>query len=408
MCAILIPLFGLQASNTFWQPHERWILSGGGAYLGSLLLSISLLMASGISILTPIILRRFGYSLVIGINYAMVCVFVCSHLYPSVYILLPAYIIWGLSHSPAWISKTALLVHYGSKLSCSHYDCPIMTSSQQQKQSINETPIDEHRLFCNRDQQIRRLVRWFHLAKDLGIIIGALITSLLLSTKSTIPAKDINYFQIDSATSNSTTISDTLNVSSTSSVDSSFSPLSLSTSSSPSSPTAVSSNYFLSSGSWWYSIERSALIWSSSTQNLHQSPSLLTNDKDARDYRLDEHGVRICGADMCPIWINFRLDDSGNNSNNNSKQQFYQITSQPGKPSISFFKVNHTLLILIYLIFALSSLLMTIASGKIHANFRRSQHVKHLHHNLLYIGPLAFFVGTEQAYILSDFLRVSH
>uniref|UniRef100_A0A1B0BFV0 Protein unc-93 homolog A n=1 Tax=Glossina palpalis gambiensis TaxID=67801 RepID=A0A1B0BFV0_9MUSC len=333
ICAILLPIFGLQGSNSIWHHREQWLQVGPN--IGSLLLSVCMLVSAGICLITPKLIRKFGYTVLIGVNYATICAFLMCHLYPSIYTLLPAYICLGLTHSPAWVSKIAVVVHYGSKLSCSQHECTLMPV-------LAVDAWEEHKLFCSRDQKVRRLARWFQIAKDLGIIFGAVISSVILS-----------------CTSNDWNCLDTKQIESLISTGS------------------IQSNRSASRGiaawqGWPYST--STIVW-------NQQPGY-SNEY----YILNEHGTRICGADQCPIW-HFDI-------NQTLYTPFIKESARAGG----------SILIIIYLILAAISLLLTILMGKIQATFRHER-LKGITDSLLFAGPLAYFVGTEQGYILSDFLR---
>uniref|UniRef100_A0A1B0G579 Uncharacterized protein n=1 Tax=Glossina morsitans morsitans TaxID=37546 RepID=A0A1B0G579_GLOMM len=333
ICAILLPIFGLQGSNSIWHHREQWLQVGPN--IGSLLLSVCMLVSAGICLITPKLIRKFGYTVLIGVNYASICVFLMCHLYPSIYTLLPAYIGLGLTHSPAWVSKIAVVVHYGSKLSCSQHECTLMPV-------LAVDAWEEHKLFCSRDQKVRRLARWFQIAKDLGIIVGAAISSVILS-----------------CTSNDWNCLDTKQIESLISTGS------------------IHSNRSTSRGmaawqGWPYST--STIVW-------NQQPGY-SNEY----YILDEHGARICGADQCPMW-HFDINQT----------LYTPFIKESGR-------AGGSILIIIYLILAAISLLLTILMGKIQATFRHER-LKGITDSLLFAGPLAYFVGTEQGYILSDFLR---
>ncbi|XP_061389912.1 protein unc-93 homolog A [Musca vetustissima] len=316
MCAVLVPIFALQGSNSVWHHREQWLQIGPN--IGSLLLSICLFISAGMSLVTPKLIRKFGYTVLMGVNSVAVCLFLICHLYPSIYTLLPAYMILGLTHSPSWISKIAVVVHFGSKLSCSQHECTLMSSHALDSW-------EEHKLSCNRDQKVRRLGRWFQASKDIGIILGAIIASMVLSCTSpnnTLPQAQAVQFYI------------------------------------PSTP------YVWSRGSPYKS----------------------------EYYNLDEHGSRICGADMCPLW---QFDAAAEDDEINETIFSPFIREKP--------RAGSSTLIGIYLIFALISIILLVLAGKVHATFRHER-IKGMTDTLLFAGPLAYFIGTEQAYILSDFL----
>ncbi|XP_046803468.1 uncharacterized protein LOC111685935 isoform X1 [Lucilia cuprina] len=350
-CAVLVPIFGLQGSNSVWHHREEWLQVGPN--IGSLLLSVGLLISACMCLVTPKLIHKFGYSLLMGANYVAVCLFLLCHLYPSIYTLLPAYILFGLSHSPSFISKIAVVVHYGSKLSCSQHECTLLSSHALDSW-------EEHKLFCNRDQKVRRLARWFHASKDFGIIIGAIIASLVLSCTSS----DWNCPGANTKLPATTTTTTT--------TESSIAKLLLPATNS-SAPLAAAFQSFIPSTPY---------VWNH------------LNGFKNEFYNLDEHGNRICGADMCPLWHSDLQAESYAAGNETIYSNF--INEKPREGSFT--------LIVIYLVFATVALVFSVLVGKIHATFRHER-IKGITDTLLFAGPLAYFIGTEQAYILSDFLR---
>lgn len=349
MCAVIVPIFGLQASNSVWHHREQWLQVGPN--IGSLLLSLCQLISAGMSLVTPRLIRKFGYSILMGANYVAVCLFLICHLYPSIYTLLPAYVLLGVTHSPSWISKIALVVHYGSKLSCSQHECTLMSTH-----AIDSW--EEHKISCNRDQKVRRLGRWFQASKDFGIILGAVLASLILSCTS----RDWNC-------SNQPKLSITTPATTTTTEMKLMVP-----------PVNESVPRMDAVQSY---VPSTPYVWN------HMSGYL------SEYYNLDEHGNRICGADMCPLW-HYDLSSEDDGSNETMFSPFIREKTRAGA----------TTLIAIYLVLALISVILTILAGKVQATFRHDR-IKGMTDTLLFAGPLAYFIGTEQAYIIGDFLRVS-
>ncbi|XP_019893944.1 uncharacterized protein LOC101899492 [Musca domestica] len=356
MCAVLVPIFGLQGSNSVWHHREQWLQVGPN--IGSLLLSICLFISAGMSLVTPKLIRKFGYTILMGVNYVAVCLFLICHLYPSIYTLLPAYIILGITHSPSWISKIAVVVHFGSKLSCSQHECTLMSSHALDSW-------EEHKLSCNRDQKVRRLGRWIQASKDIGIILGAIIASMVLSCTS----RDWNCLGhtkpiTTTPATTSTTTTTTVTPSTTETAPVSAVP-------NNTSPHAQAVQFYIPSTPY---------VWS------RGSPY------KSEYYNLDEHGSRICGADMCPLW---QYDAAAEDDEINETIFSPFIREKP--------RAGSSTLIGIYLIFALISVILLVLAGKVQATFRHER-IKGMTDTLLFAGPLAYFIGTEQAYILSDFL----
>ncbi|XP_075157030.1 uncharacterized protein LOC142230263 [Haematobia irritans] len=357
LCAVLVPLFGLQGSNAVWHHREQWLQVGPN--IGSLFLSVCFFISSGMCLVTPKLIRKFGYTILMGVNSVAVCLFLLCHLYPSIYTLLPAYILLGVTHSPSWISKIAVVVHFGSKLSCSQHECTLLSTHALDSW-------EEHKLSCNRDQKVRRLARWFQASKDFGIIVGAIIASMVLSCTS----RDWNclgYSKPPMTTTTTTPPQTSISPPENTSVVVTHPPTNITD------PRVEAVQFYIPSTPYVFS---------------HRSIYM------SEYYNLDEHGNRICGADMCPLW-QFDAATTAENAEINETIFSPFIREKP--------RAGSSMLIGVYLIFALISVILIVLAGKIHSTFRH-EHIKGMTDTLLFAGPLAYFIGTEQAYILSDFL----
>lgn len=341
MCAVLLPVMALQGSSSLWHHREQWLQIGPN--IGSLLLSALFLLAAGMSLPSTRLIRRFGYAPLLVGNCLAVTLFLLSHLYASIYTLLPAYLLLGFTLSASNSCKAALIVHYGGRLSCSqHSECSTLVAAQQAltQQTGSDALHEEHKMFCNRDQKVRRLARWFRAAQDIGIIVGASLASLLLACN----AND----------------------------------------------------------------------WSCSSSGSDWNATAPTNWPQPEDfYGRNEHGERICGADMCPLpeaaalpWIT----TNNNNNNNNSRSiftDFIENGSRGGGQSMLW----------LYVLLSLVALLLSLLQGRQvgttggrqdrerDRDRDRDRTAKDVTETLLFAGPLSYFVGTEQGYMLGDFLR---
>ncbi|XP_036227183.2 protein unc-93 homolog A [Bactrocera oleae] len=345
ICGVLLPLFALQGSNSVWHQREQWVHVGPN--IGSLLLSGCFLISAVMCLFTKRLIQKFGYTTVIGASYVAASIFLLCHLFPSIFTLLPAYILLGVTYSPSWISKIALVVHFGSKLSCSQHECMLSSSH-------TTDVIDEHKLFCNRDQKVRRLARWFQVAQDLGIILGTLLASLTLACSSS----DWNCFDSSETVSMDTQAT------------------------------------LLPSENLTENIVKAVALRSHSYSMTGFLPNIPGYFDDF--YYHNEHGERICGADMCPVWHQDNtFDDTSNGTNETIYTQFINERSTGGGIT----------LISTYLLFTLAAAALSFFGGRIQGTFRRDVHIKGVTDTLLFAGPMAYFVGTEQAYMLGDFLR---
>ncbi|XP_055856408.1 uncharacterized protein LOC129919526 [Episyrphus balteatus] len=335
ICAILLPLIGLQSSNSVWHHSEQWV--NVGPNIGSILLSISFIISTGMCFFTARLIKKKGFVVLIASSYIGMCLFLLGHLCSSIYTLLPAYVILGLTLGPAWVGKIALVVHFASRLSCSQHDCALTAAVDN---------IDDHKIFCNREQKVRRFARWFQASQDIGIIIGAILASLVLACSST----NWDCFNFSFTPSEDLIATTTTTVKTLTQLNNTTEALPI--------PVVLTTNNF------YYLFDEM--------------------------YNHNEHGERICGADMCPVWNT--LDDDDDND------------TKPYSHFVSEKRIGGVTLILIYLVFAIGALLLTLFAGKFECTLRRTR-VKGVTDTLLFAGPMAYFIGTEQAYMLGDFTR---
>lgn len=328
MCAVLLPVMALQGSSSVWHHREQWLQIGPN--IGSLLLSTLFLLAAGMSLPSTRLIRRFGYTPLLVGNCLAVTLFLLSHLYASIYTLLPAYLLLGFTLSASNSCKSALIVHYGGRLSCSQHECSALGAAQTLTQTPSDALHEEHKMFCNRDQKVRRLARWFRAAQDLGMILGALLASLLLACN----AND----------------------------------------------------------------------WSCSSGGNEWNTTLPTNWPQSEDfYDRNEHGERICGADMCPLQETAALPwfgSIGSDDSNNSRSIFAGFIESGAR-------AGGQSLLWVYVLLSLIALLVSLLQGRqvSATGGRQERAAKDVTETLLFAGPMAYFVGTEQGYMLGDFLR---
>ncbi|KAH8386915.1 hypothetical protein KR093_003461 [Drosophila rubida] len=336
MSAVLLPVMALQGSSAVWHHREQWLRIGPN--IGSLLLSALFLLAAAMCLPSTRLIRRYGYTPLLAANCVAVTLFLLSHLYASIYTLLPAYLLLGLTLSAANSCKAALIVHYGGRLSCSQHECAFGAT-----QTLTATPAEalheEHKMFCNRDQKVRRLARWFRASQDIGLIAGALLASLLLACNA---------------------------------------------------------------NDWSCSAASEELLQESNA-------TLPTNLPQFEDfYNRNEHGERICGADMCPLhhtqlsWTATQLNGGNENGSSGSGASsiyagFIESSSRAGGQALLW----------LYVLLSLVALLLSLIQGRqgLATSGRQERAAKDVSDTLLFAGPLAYFVGTEQSYMLGDFLR---
>lgn len=168
-----------QASNSMWFHQESWVLRKIGPNVGPLLLSFCCLTSSATCLLTTRLIKKFGYLHLIIAHYTILCIFLLVHLYPTIWLLLLGYFLLGMTLGPTWICKWNLVVLFASRISCGQHECPPATAM------MNESGDEFPKGFCSRNERVRRLARLFHAAQDIGILLGALIASIIISCAAT-------------------------------------------------------------------------------------------------------------------------------------------------------------------------------------------------------------------------------
>lgn len=402
----------VQASNSMWFHQESWLLRKIGPNIGPLLLSFCCLVTSGTCLLTPRLVKRFGYLRLIITHYSILCIFLLIHLYPTIWLLLPAYAMLGLTLGPTWICKWNLVVHFASRISCGQHECPTATAMMNESGGM-----DEHKGFCNRNERVRRLARWFHAVQDIGIVFGALIASIVISCAATesncILTQHLFKFNRQNSSSNSVTIENfrvnTLNdthrgidtsflsrisllpnkfkaptiASGLADVSTTAMPIISSTSTSSSSTSSSSS----SSLTPQQATTESNTFGGLSLLKYYQE-SFFRQQNELLDslFNTNERGVRICGAGSCPTW-NLAFENNGTED-------------------YSWFTFSGTIpMTLMYVALAVIALFLTCLSQQVDNTFKYDN-FKGITDTLLLACPMAYFIGTEQAYVIGGFTRV--
>ena len=129
---------------------------------------------------------------------------------------------------------------------------------------------------------------------------------------------------------------------------------------------------------------------------------------DTLMYNTNEHGERICGAGSCPVRMyryysasqTLYSDNIQNSSNSGSGGDIEMGQSWMGGHSGSM------PLIIIYIVLAIIALTLTYLSHPMDNTFK-FESIKGMTDTLMFAGPMAFFIGTEQGYVLGDFTKVS-
>lgn len=374
-CGVLLPFFGLQASNSIWFHQETWLLRLIGPNVGPLLISICCFITSGMCLLTNRIIRKIDFITIIAIHYVILCLFLLAHLYPVVWVLLPVYILFGASLGPAWICKWNLVVFFASRISCGLHECSNLPTHQTEVNSntLNTSAnaiSDDIKGFCNRSQRIRRLARCFHAIQDIGICLGSLIASIIISCA----AIDSNCFLRNNFLN--------FNVVNNSSHNYQINLKNIST-------TTVYSQRTLPYDSNQNAFDSLHTFSTIHYDNINED-SIFDQQDELQDslFNRNEHGIRICGIGSCPIW--------------NEK-----IYSTNNTIEYDWFTYNGTIpMTIFYLLLTIIALILTCLSQHVD-NTMKNENYKGIRDTLIFAGPMAYFVGTEQAYVLGGFTRVS-
>lgn len=105
-------------------------------------------------------------------------------------------------------------------------------------------------------------------------------------------------------------------------------------------------------------------------------------------FQTNDYGERICGSHLCPVW-------DRNIPINSSTMNTLSIQSYTGTIPLMG----------LYLICGVFALTVTGLTTDIEHNVKFDS-IRKMSDTLLFAGPMAYFVGTEQAYMLADFMKV--
>lgn len=348
-----------------------------GPNIGALLLSICCLTTSAMCFLTTRLIKRFGYVNLIASHYVVLCVFLLAHFYPAIWLLLPAYIILGLTLGPAWVCKWNLVVFFASRVSCGQHECNNTTVGEN---------TDDHKVFCNREERVRRLARWFHGIQDIGIFIGAVLASIIIScAASENGCFHTNIFFTAGTKANATdteqTSINTLNV-----TNNGIDYNSLSRTIIMNADNLIDEQPTIANG-----LDTAAKSATSSFNFYEFYQNALFQQRDEllnSMFNQNERGMRICGSGSCPSWD-------------------FETIEVNATEEYNWFRYSDTVPItVIYLMFGIAALTLACLSQPVD-NTLKYENKKSITDTLLLAGPMAYFIGTEQGYVLGDFTRVS-
>lgn len=356
-----------QASNSMWSQQEPWLVRVLGPNIGPLLLSICCLTSCATSLLTTRIVDRFGYMALLITHYAMLCILLLCHLYPTIWLLLPAYILLGLTQGPAWTCKLNLVVFYANRITCGQHEC---------NSSMYADPN-----YCNRTERIRRLARWFHAIQDIGIMLGALIASILITCDASDTDCINTKFIFDDLFGGTAVRSVVGNHSIEPLVNDSMNNL----------VNGMENSVLIASGGDRLQLEQQPHPLQTIGFNLYElyQNALFRDELLNSMYDTNERGGRICGSDACPAWRFEKVDVNGTDTD------------------VLLLQTSDTMpLTMVYLLFGIVALCFTCISQQVD-NTLRFEMKRPVRNTLMWAGPMAYFIGTEQGYVLGDFTRVS-
>lgn len=390
-----------------WFHQESWLLRKIGPNVGPLLLSLCCFIASGMCLLTVRLVKRFGYLHLIIAHYVILCIFLLIHLYPTIWLLVPAYGVLGLTLGPTWICKWNLVVLFASRISCGQHECP--TATALMNESCGGT--DEHKGFCNRNERVRRLARWFHAVQDIGILIGALIASIIISCAATESNciltqqffklnrdNSSNSSSTSSSHTNSTTVDNfrmnTLNDTPRGIDISHLSRISFlpnkSKTTTDMNDVKDTTDVNATPMSMTHTTTESITLGNSLSLLKYYQDSFFSQHNDLLDslFNTNERGVRICGSGSCPTW---------NRAFERNVTEEYNWFTFSGTIPMTLF----------YVALAVIALVLACLSQQVDSTFKYDN-FKGIVDTLLLASPMAFFIGTEQGYVIGGFTRVSN
>lgn len=303
---------------------------------------------------------RFGYMPILVTHYSVLCVLLLLHLYPTIWLLLPAYVLLGVTQGPAWVCKWHLVVFFASRITCGQHEC----------NSSTHTDAIDYKFYCNRDERIRRLARWFHAVQDFGIFLGAAIASILITCAAT----DDGCFNTNLFAKAFGAVSNVTGLTGNTSTTTNIAP-----SSGDAIPVQTMADVFNKAAN--------AVRHSINFYELYQN-TIFRDEVLNSMYDTNERGNRICGSDACPAWKFEMINDNGTDIHN-------------------WLRYADTIPItVVYFLMALIALICTSIAQQVD-NSLRYESKKSVRDTLLLAGPMAYFIGTEQGYVLGDFTRVS-
>ncbi|XP_074029616.1 uncharacterized protein [Leptinotarsa decemlineata] len=159
--AAYLPFLALQTSVSVWHRPSSDVMPD--ITTGSLLLSGSYAVAAIFSLVAPCILRRVSPSVVIAISHGAMIIFYLSHLYPVLYVTIPACLLLGV------LQGLMSCAHISFLMILSHRITGLFHEEEEEARQARRTCI------------VRRVARAFQSAHDFGLILGSVLSAILIT-----------------------------------------------------------------------------------------------------------------------------------------------------------------------------------------------------------------------------------
>lgn len=345
-----LPFIVLQGSVSLWTlPFYNYIPIN--INIGSVLFTIMYSLAAASSLLSPYMIHKMGANIILVFSYGVFFLFYTIHLYPAVYLLVPAYIILGITLGQISLCYIALLIGLSSKMSCAMSD------------------YDDDLRLARRTVIIRRFARAIQASQDLGLIFGSLIVAIL-----------VTYFKESTAIPSKATCEE------------SIAPLNCSTCAQADPCTACP----------YVNVTNGALAKNCSVYNVVQTNVIEYNTFLDHIFDKDEHGHRLCGASACAS--HFII------SSNTSELHYVPILPTTASVSLSIVFIMFSIFALLTATMGLGKLKTYVSQDAFDslgfALALRAVKESFKDVKLQLSAPLAIFIGMQQAFIYSDFSKV--
>lgn len=166
-----VSIVALQGSVSVWwktnDSHEKETSTQTLMNVGSLLLALLYFLAAVSTLLSPFVAHKIGVTKCLSLCYLIATVFVGIHLYPRLYLLIPGYILMGVSTGHLNNTRITYLIMLASKLKF-----VLNEEEESQFQSKLES--------TKRESLVQKLFRHISFAQNLGVILGGFLSYILI------------------------------------------------------------------------------------------------------------------------------------------------------------------------------------------------------------------------------------